>query len=114
VSNPLTEHLWTLPGRYPRRTNPIGQRNPTRAPSVLELYETPAVQAALRQAWINTKADNVQLQHEEGGWIYINLTTGELRIQLAPAGRVSHIELGNPPSFRGHGTGGDISYAPQP
>jgi hypothetical protein len=101
MSIPFTEHLLTLPGHYPRRSNPIGRRNPARAPSAFELYESPAMQAALRQAWVNSKVNDIRLQHEEGGWVYMSLSTGELRIQLAPAGSVSHVELGNPPRFAG-------------
>lgn len=67
------------------RTNPINRRNPTRAPFVQELLRDPVVQAALDQAWRDTQADDSAHGNpnarEQGGWIYLNLRTGQLTIR---------------------------------
>jgi hypothetical protein len=70
---------------------------PTRAPTVDELQQDPVVQHALEQAWTDSLAHDAARRHEEGGWIYMNLTTAELIAGRAPSGLQAELEIGNPP-----------------
>src|SRR5262245_9379951 len=87
---------------------------PTRAPTAAELQNDPVVQAALDEAWKDSlPADPVQ-RHEEGGWIYLNLTTGQLTIQRAPRGLGDEIDLSNPPVVTGAVVVGIFHTHPSP
>jgi hypothetical protein len=55
------------------------------------------VQLALAQAWKDSLPHDPATRHEEGGWIYINVTTGELIARRAAAGLQAELEIGNPP-----------------
>ncbi len=48
------------------------------APTAAELEASAVVQAALASAWADSSADDPTQRHEEGGWIYQNLGTGEI------------------------------------
>lgn len=66
---------------------------PTRPPTAAELLAHPVVQAALAQAWIDSSPADPSHRHEEGGWIYLSLTTSELIIRRAPSGGRSNLDL---------------------
>jgi hypothetical protein len=70
---------------------------PTQAPTATELLANPVVQAALDQAWIDSQADNPATRHEEGGWIYLDLTTSQITTVRATRGILDGINLNNPP-----------------
>ena len=70
---------------------------PTRAPTNDELRQAPVVQQALEQAWTDSLPHDPAKRHEEGGWIYINLTTGELIAHPAATGLQAELEIGHPP-----------------
>jgi hypothetical protein len=72
---------------------------PTRAPTIDELQQAPAVLQALEQAWLDSLSDIPAERHEEGGWIYLNLKTGELTAARAPRGLQAELEIGNPSLF---------------
>src|SRR4051812_18093384 len=97
---PHTEHLLQLPGRYPRRTNPVGRPAPSRPPTAFELVTDPQVIAALERAWAETVAD-APLHRERGGWVYIHTSTGRLSVAPAPVGSSTEIQLGFPPTVPG-------------
>src|SRR5262245_24514875 len=94
-----------------RRDNPINRRPPTRFPYLSELMRNGTVLAALDQAWRDTNADVRPIQNasEQGGWIYMNMRTGQLTIvrkdnPLGPPTRPGTnqqgyltIDLNNPP-----------------
>src|SRR5437899_2925693 len=42
-------------------------------------------------------AQNPARRHEEGGWIYLHVKTGELAVRRAPSGLQAELEIGNPP-----------------
>jgi hypothetical protein len=46
------------------------------APTVRNLLSHPAVRQALEDAWGDSKVGDPALRHEEGGWVYFDLTTG--------------------------------------
>ena len=54
--------------------------------------------AAIEQAWIESKPDDLAERHEVGGWIYFNPITGEIAIRTTTSGKQTKINLGNPPS----------------
>lgn len=71
-----------------------------RAPTYAELIAKPEVQAALASAWadsdpaINPPGGS---QHEEGGWVYLNIITDTLEIRRQTAGATASINLSAPP-----------------
>ena len=72
-----------------------------RAPSYNRLIRSSVVRAALRAAWTasNPAVPAVgTTQHEEGGWIYMNLFTGRLTTRRAPRGAGASISLSSPPN----------------
>jgi hypothetical protein len=72
--------------------------NPSQdAPTASELLADPAVIRALDEAWHDSKADDPQQRHEEGGWVYMNVSTGELAIRRASSGMQTAIDLSDPP-----------------
>lgn len=69
------------------------------APTASELEAHPVVQDALAQAWLDSQPADRKKRHEEGGWVYINVTTGELSIVRAPRGVQTAIDLTHPSTF---------------
>jgi hypothetical protein len=61
------------------------------------LQVNPVVQAAFTAAWADSLADDAVLRHEEGGFIYVNATTGEVVVRRAPPGERRKIDLSYPP-----------------
>jgi hypothetical protein len=53
------------------------------APTIIELLNDMTVLKALEDAWADSKADDAAQRHEEGGWIYMDLATGQLLAQRA-------------------------------
>ena len=95
------EQLLPWPGHVHQHPNPVGRRNSRRTPSVPELLASPVVQQALNSAWLNSRVNDVRLYHEEGGWIYLSPTTGEVGVQVARIGTHSEIDLNSPPHWEG-------------
>ncbi len=75
-----------------------------RAPTYNQLIRNGAVQAALAAAWTASnpapRLTNAPAtgQHEEGGWVYMNLITGGLIIRRQAAGAAASIDLSAPPN----------------
>lgn len=67
------------------------------APTASELQAHPVVQAAFAAAWADSFPDDPSLRHEEGGYIYMKPTTGEIVIRRALPGGVDSIDLSHPP-----------------
>ena len=53
------------------------------APTVGHLVNEPVVQQALEQAWTDSLADDPAQRHEEGGWIYLDTTSGTIGVRCA-------------------------------
>lgn len=70
---------------------------PTRPPTASELLGHPAVIQSLVGAWADSQVNDPTNRHEEGGWIYLDLSTGVLLTRRAPAGTRSRLSLANPP-----------------
>ena len=69
-----------------------------RAPTATELLQATVVQQALEQAWADSLPDDRGGRHEEGGWIYLDMTTGGVFVRRAPAGARATLDLSSPPA----------------
>jgi hypothetical protein len=87
---------------------------PTRAPTATELANDPIVLVALDQAWIDSERGDPVRRHEEGGWIYLNVTTGDLTVRRALRGRGSGIDLEKPGIIAGSVVVGKFHTHPNP
>ena len=69
-------------------------------PNYNDLLANKDVDKELRKAWLASNASNKpnKGQHEEGGWVYLNLITGDLIIKRQAAGAQAGIDLSNPPA----------------
>ena len=85
-----------------------------KAPNATELSSHPAVQAALDEAWEDSLPVMATLRHEEGGWIYMDMYSGELSIVRATGGAQTYINLNEPPSFDGSVIVGKFHTHPNP
>jgi hypothetical protein len=71
------------------------------APTAAELEAHPAVQAAFATAWADSFPDDETLRHEEGGFIYVSVATGEVSARRTPPGEGDAIDLSYPPTVPG-------------
>lgn len=71
------------------------------APTYNSLIRNSAVKATIQQAWndsdVAQPVAGVTTQHEEGGWVYLNLISGTLLTQRAARGAGAAIDLSAPP-----------------
>lgn len=84
------------------------------APTAAELAAHPVVQAALAAAWADSLPDDPALRHEEGGWIYHYLATGDIEVRRATPGRQAAINLNHPPVVSGCVVVGKFHTHPNP
>jgi hypothetical protein len=91
-----------------------GAGPPTRPPTVSELVSDPVVQQAMEDAWVDSVPHDRARRHEEGGWVYINLTTGAITTRRAPAGTRHRLSLANPPPVAGSVVVGTFHTHPNP
>ena len=87
---------------------------PTRPLTASELLEHPEVVQGLVEAWADSKANDPTNRHEEGGWIYLELSTGVIVLQRAPTGTRSRLSLANPPLLPNHVIVGTYHTHPNP
>lgn len=66
------------------------------APTAADLLNELVVRQALEQAWIDSLPADPAHRHEEGGWIYVDTTTGDLLVRRAPAGARTILDLSTP------------------
>jgi hypothetical protein len=79
-----------------------------------ELLADLSVQRAMEDAWNDSLVADPANRHEEGGWIYQDVTTGRITALRAPAGSMSRLELGNPPPVAGSVVVGTFHTHPNP
>jgi hypothetical protein len=84
------------------------------APTSAELLANPVVRQALDEAWIASEPNDPQNRHEEGGWIYMDLTTGEVSIGRAPRGTQAEMILDKVPEVPGAVVVGIFHTHPNP
>lgn len=87
---------------------------PTQPPTASELLVHPEVIRALDEAWADSEVNGANNRHEEGGWIYLELSTGGILTRRAPAGTRSRLSLGNPPLLANHMIVGTFHTHPNP
>ena len=87
---------------------------PTRPPTASELLAHPDVIQALDEAWADSHVNDLGNRHEEGGWIYMDLTTAVIVIRRAPTGTRSRLSLANPPLLPNHLIVGTFHTHPNP
>lgn len=75
--------------------------SPHQAPTAAELLARSEIQTALQQAWAASLPGDAVNRHEEGGWIYMDTTTGQITVLRAPPGRQNTLDLRNPPLVGG-------------
>ena len=85
---------------------------PTDPPTVSELLAHPEVIQAMDGAWADSQVNDPTNRHEEGGWIYLDLSTGTVQTRRAPAGTRSRLSLGNPPLLPNHAIVGTFHTHP--
>jgi len=66
-------------------------------PTAADLLNDAVVQQSLDQAWIDSLPGDANRRHEEGGWVYMDVTTGKLEMRRAPAGGQTMLDLSEPP-----------------
>jgi len=66
------------------------------APTIQELLNSPLVQQALEDSWLASLANDPEYRHEEGGWVYMDVTTGNLSVRRAPAGARAELDMDSP------------------
>jgi len=71
------------------------------APTTADLFNQVIVQQALEQAWTDSLAGDPIQRHEEGGWIYVDTSTGEVLVRRAPAGARATLNLNVPATVPG-------------
>jgi hypothetical protein len=68
----------------------------------------------MEQAWIDSLPNDPINRHEEGGWIYMDATTGQITTRRAAAGTTARLNLGNPPVVLGSQVVGTFHTHPNP
>jgi hypothetical protein len=71
------------------------------APTAADLLNELVVQQALEQAWNDSLPGDPVRRHEEGGWIYMDTTTGRVAVRRAAAGAQAELDLSTPPVVPG-------------
>jgi hypothetical protein len=87
---------------------------PIRPPTASEFLVHPDVIQALAEAWTDSKVGDPLHRHEEGGWIYLDLSTGVIVTRRAPAGTRSRLSLAGPPLLTNHVIVGTFHTHPNP
>jgi hypothetical protein len=88
--------------------------DPTRPSTASELLARLEVIQALVEAWADSRVDEPTDRHEEGGWIYLDLSTGVIVTRRAPTGTRSRLSLANPPLLPNHVIVGTFHTHPNP
>jgi hypothetical protein len=71
------------------------------AHTAADLQNNVVVQQALTEAWADSLSGDAAQRHEEGGWIYMDTSTGIIVVRRAPAGAQATLDLDNPPIVPG-------------
>ena len=71
------------------------------APTIAELVADPLVQQALEEAWSDSLSDDAVRRHEEGGWVYKDVSTGVISVRRAAGGARATLDLNTPVIVQG-------------
>lgn len=83
-------------------------------PTTSELLNDPTARHALELAWIDSQPGDPALRHEEGGWIYVDLTTGQITVCRASPGGRGVLDLSTPVLVDGSVVVGTFHTHPNP
>jgi hypothetical protein len=84
------------------------------APTAAELVSNSTIRDELEHAWTDSQSDDPAARHEEGGWIYMNIQTGELSVIRADPGGRAVVDLSRPPTTEGWVVVGKFHTHPNP
>jgi hypothetical protein len=84
------------------------------APTGNELTANPIVLAAINASWTDSQVADPVNRHEEGGWIYMDTSTGAITTRRAARGAGASINLWNPPTVAGSVVVGNWHTHPNP
>lgn len=84
------------------------------APTASDLLADVTVREALDKAWADSLPHDPHNRHEEGGWIYMDVTNKEILIRRAPRGLQAEINLDSPPEVPGAVVVGIFHTHPNP
>jgi hypothetical protein len=84
------------------------------APTTAALLSDPVVQPAVEQAWQDSQSGDSICRHEEGGWIYMDVTSGQISVQRQVPGQQAEIDLDSPPIRPGSVVVGKFHTHPNP
>lgn len=87
---------------------------PISSPTAAELMSDPIVHDALEQAWIDSVPSDPSQRHEEGGWIFIDITSGKIFVVRQKPGEQASIDLSSPPTIPGSVVVGKFHTHPNP
>src|SRR5207302_7878109 len=79
-----------------------------------ELLAEPVIRQALDDAWRDSMIHDPLQRHEEGGWICLDLLTGQLSTVRAARGQMDAIDLTSPPPLTGQVVVGKFHTHPNP
>jgi hypothetical protein len=91
-----------------------GGRGPASPPTADELRSDPVVVEAIEQAWDDSRPEDPAARHEEGGWIYMDTTTGQITTRRQSPGQQASINLSKPPIVIGSVVVGKFHTHPNP
>src|SRR5262245_4976548 len=71
------------------------------APTISDLLNDPTILQALEDAWADSETTDPARRHEEGGWVYIETSSGAVSIRRASGGAAASVDLTAPPVVAG-------------
>jgi hypothetical protein len=84
------------------------------APTIEELANNPIVRGAIESAWVESLSKDPINRHEEGGWIFLHVKTGEIIVVRSARGGKASIALEDPPLRHGEFLVGVFHTHPNP
>jgi hypothetical protein len=87
---------------------------PSHPPTAADLLADRVVHQAIEDAWRDSLASDPARRHEEGGWIFLDLLTGQLNTIRASRGMMNAIDLRSPPHLTGWVVVGKFHTHPNP
>jgi hypothetical protein len=90
------------------------QQAPAQPPTAAEMQNNPVVRNAMAQAWQDSQPNDAANRHEEGGWIYMDTTTGAISVRRQNAGQRAGLDLSQPPATPGSVVVGKFHTHPNP
>src|ERR1043165_4091576 len=87
---------------------------PVAPPTSGELLQNPLVQEGIAKPWSDSQLADRAQRHEEGGWIFMDTTTGTISVQRQSPGQQAQLDLSSPPLVPGSVVVGKFHTHPNP